>query len=166
MNPSEQPREHSGTKLRMSQVAEIQAILDASRFAVLATQREGQPHTSLVATTPVDGIQTLLFATYRSTRKYRNLLLNGRVALFFGDRAAEPLGAQCHSVLTAHGLASIAPDDERGELASVHLKRHPSLHKLLASTDSVLLRVRVAAYQLAHSIDDVRWFDLSDCTPL
>jgi len=161
MDPTKQVRGR-----RESQVAEIQAVLDASRFAVLATQKEGQPHTSLVATTPIDGVRTLLFATYRSTRKYRNLSLNGHVSLFFGDRAAEPFGVHCHPVLTAHGLASMASDDERGGLASAHLERHPGLRKLLASTDSVLFRVRVAAYQLTHSIDDVRWFTVSDCTPI
>jgi len=150
----------------MSQVAEIQAILDANRFAVLATQREGQPHTGLVAITPIDGIRTLLFATYRSTRKYRNISLNGRVSLFFGDRAAEPLGSHRHPVLTAHGFASVAPDNERDELASAHVERHHDLLKLLASTDSALVRVRVAAYQLVHNVDDVRWYDLSDCMPI
>jgi hypothetical protein len=43
---------------------EIQSVLDASRFAVLATQYQGQPHTSLMAFTPMAGIRYLLVAKY------------------------------------------------------------------------------------------------------
>ena len=43
------------------------SLLNSVGFAVLATERAGQPHTSLVAITPVDGWHRLVFATYRDT---------------------------------------------------------------------------------------------------
>ena len=52
--------------------SEIQRVLDTRRFAILATQSDGQPHTSLMAFTPMDGIRYLIVATYRDTLKYRN----------------------------------------------------------------------------------------------
>jgi len=150
----------------MSQLTEIQDIVATNRYAVLATQREGQPHTSLVAITPIDGVHTLLFATYRSTRKYRSISMDGRVSLFFDNRAAKPFGTDRHTLLTAHGFAAEAPADERCKLAETHANRHPDLLNLLASTDSALVCVRVDAYQLVYSIDDVRWYDPSTWAPM
>lgn len=67
---------------------QIQRVLDGNRFAILATQHAGQPHASLMAFTPMSGLQQLVFATYRGTLKYRNLLEDERVAILIEDRGA------------------------------------------------------------------------------
>jgi heme iron utilization protein len=59
----------------------IEEVFHNSRFAVLATEGDGQPHTSLIAITPVNGFRHLVFATYRNTLKYRNLVNNSKVAV-------------------------------------------------------------------------------------
>jgi hypothetical protein len=51
----------------------VEAALQSSRFGVLATEGYGQPHASLIAISPVESCRQLVFATYRSTRKFRNL---------------------------------------------------------------------------------------------
>jgi nitroimidazol reductase NimA-like FMN-containing flavoprotein (pyridoxamine 5'-phosphate oxidase superfamily) len=144
-------------RMGMDQTEEIRAILDASRFAVLATQRDGQPHTSLVAFTPMDGIHSLVFATYRSTRKFQNLLTSHRVALFIGEAGARRSAAANRCLLTAHGIALEAQGEDREALASAHAKRHPDLAEFLDSPDAALVRVEVGAYQLVSDIADVRW---------
>ena len=63
----------------------IEDIFKNSRFAVLATEAEGQPHASLIAVTPMEGFRKLIFATYRNTRKYNNLVHNSKVALLKAD---------------------------------------------------------------------------------
>ncbi len=60
--------------------SEIQRVIYMERFAVLATQSDGQRHTSLMAFTTIDGICRFIVATYRDTKKYRNLLKDNRVA--------------------------------------------------------------------------------------
>jgi len=50
----------------------IQTLLNNTGFAVLATENAGQPHTSLIAITPLDAGKRLVFATYRNTRKFEN----------------------------------------------------------------------------------------------
>jgi uncharacterized pyridoxamine 5'-phosphate oxidase family protein len=54
----------------------IENILKLNKFAVLATESEGQPHVSLIAITPFGSTHQLIFATYRNTLKYRNLAHN------------------------------------------------------------------------------------------
>ncbi len=52
----------------------IRRVLERNRLAVLATQRNRQPHTSLIAFTPLESLRFLPFATYRSTLKYKSIL--------------------------------------------------------------------------------------------
>ena len=66
------------SEIHMNTEKEIQRALDTSQFAILATQYDGQPHASLMAFTPVDGLRYLIMATYRNTMKYRNLLKDKR----------------------------------------------------------------------------------------
>lgn len=146
----------------MSLGEQIQRVLDGNRFAVLATQHGGQPHASLMAFTPVGGLQYLVFATYRGTRKYQNLLEDGRVAVLIEDRAADQARAQPNLVLTALGRAIEIPDQERAAAASAHLARHPDLERFLGSPDCALLRLTVAAYQVVGGIEDVRWYPIED----
>lgn len=145
-----------------SRERDIQRILDANRFAVLATQRGGQPHTSLVAYTPLDGIRRLVFATYRSTRKFKSLLESHQVALFIGGQAANSHEVGGRTLLTAHGIASVVSPDEKAHLSHEHKMRHPDLELLLSSPEAALVSVDVTAYQLVNDIEDVRWFDLTN----
>lgn len=150
--------------LRVDMEGDIKRVLDANRFAVLATQKGGQPHTSLVAYTRVDGIRRLLFATYRATRKFESLLAGRRVALFIGDRSAKSRAVRVRALLTAHGIASEATPDKWAALSHEHKKRHPDLGINLASSEAALVSIDVTAFQLVNDIEDVRWFDLTDET--
>ena len=145
----------------MHPLAEIQTILETARFAVLATQDCGQPHASLVAMTPIRANCSILFATYRSTRKFANLSRSNRVALFIGDQIANHSESESPSVLTTHGIASEAPLARHDELACKHAERHPQLAEMLDSMDCALVLVRITAYEIVQSIDQVRWWNVS-----
>lgn len=149
----------------MHPLAEIQGILESARFSVLATQDRGQPHASLVAITPSHDSRSILFATYRATRKYDNLSRSDRVALFIGDRTANHSEPQSRSVLTAYGTASEVAATQRALLGRTHAKRHPSLVRLLGSSDCALVVVSVTAYEIVEGIDRVRWYELTDVAP-
>jgi len=144
----------------MTVCEEIRALLDARKLAVLATQTDGQPHASLMAFTPVDGIKRLVFATYRATRKYESLLRDGRAALLIGS-GIEPFEQQRTSlVVTAHGRIAVVPDHARQSTLTAHRKRHPEFEDFLNSPDCTLLNMEVSAYQLVTSADEVRWCTL------
>ena len=148
----------------MSEQFDIKAcvveVLQARRFAVLATEREGQPHSSLVAITPLGCFRQLIFATYRNTRKYRNLASNSKVSVFIDGRARDRSGSgsQDGFVLTALGHAQEIGSGDRDTVQSAHLERHPDLDTFLAAPDCALVRVTVEAYQVVGAIDDVKWW--------
>lgn len=143
----------------------IVALLNTVGFAVLATEHTGQPHTSLVAITPVDGWHRLVFATYRNTRKFANLTHNKRVSLLMDGRRSEAgCGAPGSCILSAVGRVQEAEADTHAALLLSHLHRHPDLLGFTQSPDCVLLEVVVEAYQVVHGIDDVTWWCVADLT--
>jgi nitroimidazol reductase NimA-like FMN-containing flavoprotein (pyridoxamine 5'-phosphate oxidase superfamily) len=136
----------------------IRTVLDGNRFAVLATQRAGQPHASLMAFTPVSGLRYLVFATYRDTLKYQNLLTDGRAALLIDGQDDERTRPNRRLVLTALGEAIEIPEAEREAAACAHLARHPDLDEFVRSPDCALVRVAISRYEFAGGIDDVQWY--------
>jgi len=142
--------------------AVIEGALQDSLFAVLTTESGGQPHASLIAVTPADECRGLIFATYRGTRKYKNLVDNSKVAVFIDRREANASGAQEGFVLTALGHAEEIGGTERAAALGAHLKRHPALESFLSSEDCALFRVTVESCQVVGGIDDVRWWTLDD----
>jgi nitroimidazol reductase NimA-like FMN-containing flavoprotein (pyridoxamine 5'-phosphate oxidase superfamily) len=137
-------------------------VFQTNNLAVLATEGNGQPHASLVAITPIDDFVHLIFATYRSTRKYNNLINNGKVAILFENRYINNLNQQETTALTAFGYASEVNKDEYEMAMQTHLLKHPAQGTFLLSTDCAIFRVVVNAYQLVLGIDDVQWWNIKE----
>jgi len=140
----------------------VEDALRTALFAVLTTESDGQPHASLIAITPAGGSRHLIFATYRGTRKYRNLADNSKAAVFIDGREAAAAGPREGFVLTALGRAEEIGDEEHDAALNAHLKRHPDLESFLRSTDCALFRFTAEAYQIVRGIDDVRWWSIDD----
>jgi nitroimidazol reductase NimA-like FMN-containing flavoprotein (pyridoxamine 5'-phosphate oxidase superfamily) len=141
----------------------IQKLLNTIGFAVLATENAGQPHTSLIAITPVDDGQRLVFATYRNTRKFTNLMQNQRVSVLIdGSGSGSPGGTSTRCVLSAVGRVQEINVTTQPHLLGAHLQRHPDLATFTQAPDCVLLEVVVEAYQVVHGIDDVTWWGVDD----
>jgi len=140
----------------------IRRVLEQNRLAVLATQRNGQPHASLIAFTPLEGLRFLAFATYRDTLKYENIRDDRRVALLIEDREGAARRSNRRLVLTAVGEAIKTPEEDRQACIVTHLARHPDLERFLSSPDCEFVRVAVHAYQVVSDIDDARWYAIGE----
>ena len=141
----------------------IQTLLSTTGFAVLATENAGQPHTSLIAITPLDEGQRLVFATYRDTRKFTNLMQNQRVSVLMDGRSRE--GASDESagfILSAVGRVQEISAALHAQVLGAHLQKHPDLAAFTQAPDCVLLEVVVEAYQVVRGIDDVTWWRTDD----
>jgi len=140
----------------------IRGVLGRNRLAVLATQRGGQPHASLMAFTPLEELRHLLFATYRDTLKYESLREDRRVAVLVEERAGDVAHPGRRLVLTALGEALETPPNDREGHIAMHLARHPDLEEFVRSPDCALVRVAVQSYQVVGGIDDVRWYKVDE----
>ena len=136
----------------------IQTLLDTTGFAVLATENAGQPHTSLIAITPVDEGQRLVFSTYRNTRKFANLMQNPRVSVLMDGRRECSGSSPTSFVLSAVGRVHEINAATRPHRLDAHLQKHPDLATFTQEPDCVLLEVVVDAYQIVRGIDDATWW--------
>ena len=140
----------------------IEDVLKHNKFAVLATEGDGQPHTSLIAITPFESFRQLIFATYRNTLKYRNLVNNSKVAVLIESRNVNMRGLQKSIVLTIIGHAEEISIAENEAIYKAHLKWHPELESFMLSPDCTLILVIAQSYQVVYGIDDIRWIAADD----
>jgi len=135
----------------------IEGILKTSGFAVLATEGNGQPHTSLIAITPFGSFRQLIFATYRNTLKYRNLLQNNKVSVLIERANVNMKGLNESTVLTIIGHTEEISTEKNEAAYQAHLKRHPEMESFMLSSDCALIMVIAQSYQVVKGIDDIKW---------
>ena len=140
----------------------IEDIFKNSRFAVLATEADGQPHASLIAVTPIEDFRKLIFATYRNTRKYNNLVQNSKVAVLVESIDINRAGHNKSFVLTAFGHAEEIETPGENMVLKAHLERHPELLSFLQSDQCTFVQIKVNTYQVVRGIDDVEWWTIDD----
>jgi nitroimidazol reductase NimA-like FMN-containing flavoprotein (pyridoxamine 5'-phosphate oxidase superfamily) len=140
----------------------IEEIFKNSRFAVLATEGDGQPHASLIAVTPMEGYRNLIFATYRNTRKFQNITHNGKVAVLVESIDINSSGLKESFVLTAFGQVEDIKAEDINMVSEAHLERHPGLLSFMQSENCSLVRIKVCTYQVVRGIDDVEWWTIDD----
>ena len=135
----------------------IEDVLKLNKFAVLATESGGQPHASLIAITPFGDFRKLIFATYRNTRKYRNLSHNSKVAVLIERGDVNMKDLQESIVLTIFGHTEEISIAENEVAYQAHLKRHPEMKSFMLSSDCALILVIAQSYQVVYGIDEIKW---------
>jgi nitroimidazol reductase NimA-like FMN-containing flavoprotein (pyridoxamine 5'-phosphate oxidase superfamily) len=133
----------------------LRELFSSQPLAVLATQGEGQPYTSLVAFAATDDLKHLLFATTRSTRKYANLSGESRVSMLVDNRSNQDSDFHKAIAVTVTGSAEEVSDEERDHLVSLYLSKHPHLQEFVTSPTCAFLKVRVTTYYTVSRFQNV-----------
>jgi len=133
----------------------IRSLLASQRFAVLATQSERQPYSSLVAFAEADNLRSLLFVTSRDTTKYSNAIASKRVAVLVDNRTNQPSDLDKAVAVTALGTIEEVATDYKGYLSAIYVSKHPQLEDFLRKPSNALMRVAVTDYIVA-SFESVR----------
>ncbi len=140
----------------------IEDALQSGKLAVLATEKDGQPHASLISITPVGGHRQLIIITNRNTRKFENLTHNAKVAVLIQGEQTNSSGQQNSFALTAFGTACECSIASHKEALRAHLKRHPDLADFIQKNDFALVLITVDTYQVVRSIDSVSWWTVGE----
>jgi len=133
----------------------IQHLLSSERLAVLATQCDGQPYTSLVTLAATADLRRVLFPTLRRSTKYTHLANDARVAILLDNRCHQPPGSPNAMALTVIGIARDVPPQALGQCTELYLDRHPHLSGFLQDPDCALVEVQVQQYRLVRQFQDV-----------
>ena len=127
----------------------IRQIVESQRFAVLATQFEGQPYSNLVAFAEAEDLRSLLFVTSRNTRKYSNTLASKKVTVLVDSRTNQASDLNNAIAITALGTIEEVAMDNKNYFSEIYLSKHPELKDFLHKPSNALMRVAVTDYIVA-----------------
>jgi hypothetical protein len=121
-------------------------LLDSKQLhAVLATDMDGQPYTSLVAYALIPDMKGIVFTTPKSTQKYKNILRNRRVSLLIDTRLNNRKDYMGAESLTILGNAGPMKKKSKQWLtySEIFVKKHPHLKEIIHSSETALMLVKI-----------------------
>ena len=126
-------------------VLERLRLLDKTqRHAVLATDSDSQPYTSLIAYALTSDMNGIVFATPKSTSKYKNILKNSRVSLLIDTRSNTAKDYMDAESVTILGNAQpVRRGNKWSELSSILIKKHPKLSEFIDSPEVALVLIEI-----------------------
>jgi nitroimidazol reductase NimA-like FMN-containing flavoprotein (pyridoxamine 5'-phosphate oxidase superfamily) len=131
-------------------------------ICVLATVSGGKPHCSLMAYTTDDACREIYMATYRSTKKFKNLVENPSVSLLI-DTREEHKGAQRSGAkaMTVSGAFERLADDQKKAWAKARLlSRHPHLKEFLDHPDAEVICIKIHSFLLLDGLTDAHFEEI------
>ncbi|MGI9537325.1 MAG: pyridoxamine 5'-phosphate oxidase family protein [Desulfocapsaceae bacterium] len=140
----------------------INTLLAEQPLAVLSTQRNGQPYSSLMAFAHTEDLGEIVVATGKSTRKHQNIKMDSRVSLLVDNRSNSEEDFHSAAALTILGVAKTIEKDEWPAYERIYLKRHPYLKKFLHSPTTTFIRIEVRHYLLVSRFQNVMEYRISD----
>lgn len=142
--------------------ARINDLLAEQPLAVLSTQRNGQPYSSLMAFAHTDDLGAIVVATGKSTRKAQNIVMDSRVSLLIDNRSNSEEDFHSATALTVLGVAKPIGSDERPAYESIYLKRHPYLQKFLGSPTTTFIKIVVHHYLMVSRFQNVMEYRINE----
>ncbi len=136
--------------------SEIKEICFTQPFAVLATQGEGQPYTSLISFATSDDLKHLVFSTPTQTRKFNQLKNNRQVSILIDNRSQQPESINLIRGITITGRAK--PLENREEVepwSKVLLDKHSYLERFVKASSSSLILVQAVRYFYVRRFQEV-----------
>jgi hypothetical protein len=127
----------------------IKRVLASQRFAVLATQSEGQPYGNLIAFAEAENLRSLLFVTSRNTRKYSNVLASKKVAVLIDSRTNQALELNNAVAITVLGIIEEANIANKEHLLGIILACAFRLKDFLYKPSNAMMKVSVTDYIVA-----------------
>lgn len=141
---------------------EIGDLLATQRLAVLATERTGQPYTSLMAFAYTPDLKTIVVATGASTRKHINLMTEARVSLLIDNRSNSESDFHAATALTVVGNASPVSKGLLNHYKQLYLARHNYLTDFLKAPTTTIFQISVRHYLLVTLFQKVMEYHLTD----
>jgi len=133
----------------------LEELFTGQRFAVLATQKDGQPYTNLVAFAVTEDLGQLLFVTPRATRKFDNLANDSQVAMMIDNRQNRTSDLHDAIAVTAIGVADEVVGPEKETLLALYISKHPLLEAFARAPSCALLKISVEKYDIAGKFQNV-----------
>lgn len=133
----------------------LRELLSGQKLAVLSTHCDGQPYANLVAFAFSDDLESLYFVTPRTTRKFSNLLRDGRMALLITSSTNKETDFHEAMAVTVVGSADEIQGPDKEAALDHYIARHPYLEDFARSPTCALVRAHAHAYILVKNFQHV-----------
>jgi hypothetical protein len=137
-------------------LADMRRLFVTQRFAVLGTYDGAMPYGSLVAFASTDDLSTVLFAAFRTSRKFVNLQRVGVASLLVDDRTNREADLTNATAVTAVGSVRSVGEADRDEWRRQFLHKHPGMHSFVDSPVFAWMQLQVERYCLVVRFQEVR----------
>ena len=127
-------------------------LLKTQRFAVIATQGEGELYTNLVAFLVEENLKHIYFPTLKNTKKYKNLSSNLKISLLVDNRVNKPKDIKKAITVTAVGKSYETQDIE---VIKKFLLKHPYLKDFVNSKDCTMIKIKVEKYIIVDNFQNI-----------
>ena len=119
-------------------------ISEKQRHAVLATDDNGQPYTSLIAFTLTPDRRSLIFTTPCKSTKYRNIRKNRHVSVLIDTRSNTDSSYMHAEAFTVQGIARLVrKGKKRYALYRLFVRKHPRLESFARAQSTVLVEIEI-----------------------
>jgi len=144
MKKSEKPVPDKVSKGNIYVPDRLNILNKTQPHAVLATDSDGQPYTSLIAFALTPDMKGVVFATPKSTRKYKNILKNKYVSLLIDTRSnTETDYMNAESVTIIGNAQPLRKGKKWLEMAKILINKHPKLIEFIASPETALVYIEI-----------------------
>jgi len=133
----------------------IKDLFALQKLAVIATQKDGQPFTNLVAFAATGNLKHLVFATTRSTRKYARLMADSRTSMMIDNRQNQASDFRDATAVAAMGRVEEVTGPEKADLMQLYLSRHPHLKAFATAPTCALMKLIVDRYDMVSRFQNV-----------
>lgn len=132
-------------------------------ICVLATVSGEKPHCSLMAYTTDEDCSEIYMATYRNTKKFKNLMQNPSVSLLIDTREEHKGSRRAEAkAMTVSGTLEKLEEDQKKAMARARLlKRHPHLKEFLDHPDAEVLCIKIHSFLLLDGLTDAHFEEIS-----
>jgi nitroimidazol reductase NimA-like FMN-containing flavoprotein (pyridoxamine 5'-phosphate oxidase superfamily) len=128
----------------ISVLERLDALDKDQLHAVLATDSDGQPYTSMIAYALTPHKKGIVFVTPQKTQKYKNILKNNRVSILIDTRSNTEKDYMSAESLTILGNAiPVRKAEKWSELTGILMRKHPKLTEIIHSPETKLIFVKI-----------------------
>lgn len=140
----------------------ISTISSRQLFAVLATSHDNQPYTSLVAFAITEDLKKLVFITPRDTRKFYYLSKNNMVSLMIENSENQNVDISGAVGITITGKSKDSSGDEREQLLSLFISKHPQMQEFALSKGCSVVSVNISRYDVVERFQNVSVLEFNE----
>lgn len=128
-------------------------LLDSQVTGVLATEKDHQPYTNLIAFSFSKDLKKIFFVTPSNTTKYKNLASNPQVSVLIDTRKNNRNNFSKSSAITVLGTCKETAGDIKTEILQKHSARLPGLKEFLKNDLIAVFEIKVHKYIITNGLD-------------